>query len=273
MKRTIFDLRFAFYAMAVVLPMLVMGQETNQVAAAAAPAAAKSVNLTYWLILLVPAAIAGLKLALGEDKIPKWILPILAPVLGLVSGWLASLAGANTDPLVGAVAGAAGVGLREVIDQASKRVVNGVAQLLIGAGIAGALLCGCSTTQLDPNADPFVVQIERVETSAKATFDAVLKLDDSARPWWIANAPGFHVFCEKLREPTAIQPLLLVDGTPVPSDKLPLNRAVIWSLDNVKLGYKAGVKTSNDLDAAYSTLAALLTQANGWAMVVTNSTR
>lgn len=54
-------------------------------------------------------------------KIPKWLIPILAPVLGgLVDAAIAYGSGGTANPIVGAFLGSAGVGLREIIDQLKK---------------------------------------------------------------------------------------------------------------------------------------------------------
>lgn len=54
-------------------------------------------------------------------KIPKWLIPILAPILGGVAeAVLAYASGGTPNPALGAVLGAAGTGLREVVDQIKK---------------------------------------------------------------------------------------------------------------------------------------------------------
>jgi hypothetical protein len=68
---------------------------------------------------LVPLLIALTKLAL--PMVPKWLPPILAPLLGLVLGYVESLLTAgNFNPLNMALYGALGVWLREVVDQLKK---------------------------------------------------------------------------------------------------------------------------------------------------------
>ncbi len=75
-----------------------------------------------WQLLipvLVPVLIAGVKWLL--PKIPAVALPILAPVLGAALDIVLHYAGATgSNGLLGAVLGAAGVGLREVVDQVKK---------------------------------------------------------------------------------------------------------------------------------------------------------
>lgn len=75
------------------------------------------------ITILTPSLIAALKLAI--PKVPSWFLPILAPLLGAIQAIVFNYAGMfAADPAMGAVLGMAGVGLREVYDQAQKRITN-----------------------------------------------------------------------------------------------------------------------------------------------------
>ena len=66
--------------------------------------------------LAVPLLIAGLKW--GITKLPGWLLPIIAPILGgLLDAGIAWATGQAANPLVGAILGSAGVGVRELKDQ------------------------------------------------------------------------------------------------------------------------------------------------------------
>ena len=85
----------------------------------AAPAAAAldgitSANVVTWLTpVLVPLLLAGVKLVL--PKLPTWVIPIAAPVIGVLIDFVNSLATAHSSNfLVAAALGLAGVGLREV---------------------------------------------------------------------------------------------------------------------------------------------------------------
>lgn len=75
-----------------------------------------------WQLLipvLVPVIIAGVKWAL--PKVPPFALPILAPLLGAGLDIVLHYAGVtSSNGVLGAVLGAAGVGLREVVDQVKK---------------------------------------------------------------------------------------------------------------------------------------------------------
>jgi hypothetical protein len=83
----------------------------------AAPAPAAAVNWYQALIpLLVPILIAGLKM--GVAWIPGTLLPIIAPLLGgLADAGIAYATGAAANPMLGAMLGSAGVGVREIVDQ------------------------------------------------------------------------------------------------------------------------------------------------------------
>jgi hypothetical protein len=71
------------------------------------------------IAVAVPLAVAALKKLL--PSVPSWALPLLAPILGAAGdAVLALLAGVPVTGWQGALAGLAGVGVREVVDQAKK---------------------------------------------------------------------------------------------------------------------------------------------------------
>lgn len=66
--------------------------------------------------IVVPLIIAGVKWVL--PKIPTWLIPMLAPVLGGLMGVITNAAtAANGNLWVAAALGLAGVGVREIVDQ------------------------------------------------------------------------------------------------------------------------------------------------------------
>lgn len=74
-------------------------------------------NLVQWLTpVIVPLVIAGLKKLV--PKIPVFILPIVAPLLGIAIDYVNTLATAHSSNFLAAAAlGLAGVGVREIKDQ------------------------------------------------------------------------------------------------------------------------------------------------------------
>ena len=122
-----------------------------------APATANPA-LPGWLGLipiLVPIAIAGLKVWI--PRIPPHLLPVIAPVLGAGLEVLLNYASGAHGPgsgIAGAILGSAGVGLREIVDQAKQRVsasADRILSICLLVGLLG-LMSGCaqfSTVQTD----------------------------------------------------------------------------------------------------------------------------
>ena len=146
------------------------------------------------------------------------------------------------------------------------------AALLCLAALSATLFCflvGCAHIQ--PGNDPLVVNVERAETMAKTSFDQVLAIDNSQRAFYASNAPAFHQFCEKLRQPQSVADITSTNGAFV---TLPRCSAMLLSLDNVKLEYKAGRAGSNEVNTVLLTVTGALSEATTWLNkgVATNST-
>jgi hypothetical protein len=116
-------------AMAMVLwSISAYAQATNAPAGSGAPTAAPVADLSaVWtaaIAVVVPLLVALLKKLV--PKIPKPLLPIGATVLGVISDWLLAKAGAlpHTSLALGALAGASGVGVREILDQLKTAVMG-----------------------------------------------------------------------------------------------------------------------------------------------------
>lgn len=124
------------------------------------------------------------------------------------------------------------------------------------------LLSACSS--ITPGSDLIVVRVEQTETTGLATVNLITAQDDANRSFWITNAPAFHNFVEQLRVP------MTVTGTNG-SVTLPRGLAILQQLDNVKLAYKAGTTTSNELQTVLNTSLSILNQASAWQTIVTNS--
>lgn len=74
-------------------------------------------GLLQWLTpIIVPLVLAGFKKV--TPSAPSWLIPLLAPVIGIAIDYVNHFAtGHTTNVLLATVLGAAGVGLREVKDQ------------------------------------------------------------------------------------------------------------------------------------------------------------
>lgn len=81
------------------------------------------------LLLIIIPLLVPILVALGKSvlpKVPTWLLPILAPALGALIDYLGTLAtGGTPSPITAALYGSAGVGIRELMDQAKQRIVDG----------------------------------------------------------------------------------------------------------------------------------------------------
>ena len=127
------------------------------------------------------------------------------------------------------------------------------------AAFTAALVWLVACASLNPGADAFVVRVEQAQTAAGATFDLVLRVDNSDRGFWRTNAPAFHQFCEWLRTPQKMQ------GSNVA-------RAVALQLnvDDLKFAYKQSNTTgnSNALWTAFRVLSAVISQADSWQVII-----
>lgn len=127
---------------------------------------------------------------------------------------------------------------------------------VIGCWIVIGLFVGC--VALQPGADPLVVRAEQLETTADASFQLVVSVDNADRGFWITNAPAFHNFAEWLRAPV-----------PTPSNpNEPRGLGMILLVDSAKLSYQVNKSQSNILISAISDLTIAATQANAWATIV-----
>jgi hypothetical protein len=133
--------------------------------------------------------------------------------------------------------------------------ITSIAALFVAAVTS---ITGCASLQ--PGANPLVVRAEQAETTAKASFDLVLNLDNSNRTLFETQVPAFHNFCEWLREPQT------VEGT----NSLPRASAMLVQLDDLKLAYSSSTTTSNALLEGIVTVETAATQASSWLTVTTN---
>lgn len=118
-------------------------------------------SLQNLLMLLIP-VLVPLVIAIGKffvPKVPGWILPIVAPALGALIDYINTLvSGTNASPLIGALLGSAGVGVREIYDQVKKRMADGpkvvapvgIMLLCLGLTVGGVTGCKTADGQFDP---------------------------------------------------------------------------------------------------------------------------
>jgi len=102
------------------LPALAAG--TNDVVSPGAATPPAAGQLSLWqmaIVVLVPAIIAGVKLLL--PRLPRWVLPLLAPLIGVALDQLGRMTlGTDSNGWLAMVLGGAGTGLREIGDQLKK---------------------------------------------------------------------------------------------------------------------------------------------------------
>lgn len=100
-------------------------------------------DITGLIPVVTPVVIWAIRLAV--PKIPKMMLPILAPLVGAAADIAAYYAGlSGLAPLWGALLGAVGVWLRELVDQA-KKALGPSAALGLLLVLAAGTLAGAAT--------------------------------------------------------------------------------------------------------------------------------
>lgn len=121
--------------------------------------------------LLAPALIALVKVFV--PRIPKALLPWLAPLLGAAVDWVGQLAGLSAgNPVMGALLGAAGVAVREAVDQAKKTITNSglpaSSLLLVGMLFLALAFTGCKTKRPEGQIVSFTQRVIGIDASENA---------------------------------------------------------------------------------------------------------
>jgi hypothetical protein len=180
-----------------------------------------------------------------------------------------SLGNADLDKLLGSVSLLAGIvwkfwhwNVTPSAPAASQPAAVPINRIVSVLALTAALFLFWGCAHLQPGADPIVVNVERFETTAKPTFDLALNVDNSNRAFFATNAPQFHHLCEWLRQPQTVEQ----------TNTLPRAAAMLVSLDDVKLAYKAGRASSNEVFTVLTTAQSAVNQASSWLTVVTNQT-
>jgi hypothetical protein len=113
-----------------------------------APAAPALPPTALLITVLVPLVIAGLKKLFPQ--LPAGSLPVIAPILGGLLEYGLGQLGLNAGGTVaGAVAGGAGVGLREIVKQNSGKAPPGSVAMLCGLGSLLFLGAGCTSFHVE----------------------------------------------------------------------------------------------------------------------------
>jgi hypothetical protein len=132
--------------------------------------------------------------------------------------------------------------------------------LFTAIGLFAVAGCFNGCAPLQPGADPLVVRAEQLQTTAAASFDAVLGTEGANFGFWRTNAPGFFQFCESLKQP------VVYDSPEFGPTNVQRFIAAQLELDDAKTAYKADAtgSSSNRLAGAADALQVLLQDASGW---------
>lgn len=151
--------------MAALYPALAAGPEAGAPPAAAAPS-----SLGNWFDSLIP-VLAPLLVALIKvviPRIPKPLLPLLATGLGVALDYIGQLTGVSAgNPILGAVLGAAGVGLREALDQTKKSLAGTASVVLLFLALSFAFT-GCASKRPPGQIVSFTQRVIGIDASENA---------------------------------------------------------------------------------------------------------
>lgn len=151
------------------LPLLLLSVFAAGPEAGAPPSVAAPVSLGNWYDSLIP-VLAPLLVALIKvviPRIPKPLLPLLATGLGVALDYIGQLTGVSAgNPLLGAILGAAGVGLREALDQ-TKKSLGAVSLLVALLGLSMAFT-GCSSKRPPGQIISFTQRVIGIDASENA---------------------------------------------------------------------------------------------------------
>lgn len=182
--------------------------------------------------LVVPLLVAVFKFFL--PKLPSWTLPILATALGALLNWISTaVGGPGVGPLTATLLGAAGVGVREIIDQLKPDTKAGAATVasMVALCLFVPVFSGCNgklanggayapgTTELSTNAATGVIatnfipsqapdypfaQTEIAFDFAYSTINAVFDFEENNRAMLWSISPQIKKTLDSIR-PQAVQ--------------------------------------------------------------------
>ena len=162
---------------------------------AAAPAQTNAdpfTSLSYAIPFVSPLLVSLVKKWI--PAIPKGWLPVACATFGLLLALIEHLAtGSGVTVGQGLLLGAAGVMIREAIDQAKKASAASTVVLVM---LFSFLLGGCATSPL--------VTAQQIETGANDTLNLFVKLEYQNRAFIKKNLPAVSAFADKLVTPVEI---------------------------------------------------------------------
>lgn len=127
-------------------------------------------SLGNWFDSLIP-VLAPLLVALIKTvipRVPKPLLPLLATGLGVGLDYLGQAAGLSaSNPILGAVLGAAGVGLREALDQTKKSLAGTASVVVLFLALSFAFT-GCASKRPPGQIVSFTQRVIGIDASENA---------------------------------------------------------------------------------------------------------
>lgn len=188
------------------------------------------------------------------------LLGLVRHVLTAAGGYLVAQGLADDssiNELAGGIVTVLGVSWSIWVKWQGKKAAAGVVAMVLLAGLVAG---GC--VRLAPGEDALVVRVEQTQEIAAPTFDLVLSVDDASRDYWRTNAPGFHGFCEWLRQPIAYA------SPEFGETNVARVLMMQFQVDDLKQDYRRARASSNDLHVAWQTLQSALSQAEAWKGVI-----
>jgi hypothetical protein len=185
------------------MPVLVFAQTnapTIPTTTPATPTSGAALLITI-IPLLVPIIVALLKKLM--QFLPSWSLPILAAALGELLNFISGLLGGpSVGVLAGVALGAAGTGVREIVDQLKQKIAPGSVTPIILFALALPALSGCAggPVQVKEGSDPLVVYAEWTAENAANTIDTFLEWERKNEARLKRTNPAIHAAANNLRD-------------------------------------------------------------------------
>lgn len=196
---------------------------------------------------------------IDASTLPHWVasVAVLLTVIGTACAGYFARDHSTSDEAAGAHQASGTTSGVPVSGQGGFTLLNFV--FMLGAvSLLLIVLTGCLAPGAKLTGDPIIIRAEQTESIAYSTFDMALKIDDANRDFWKTNAPDLHKFAEYLRQPVPVtNKTIPADGRPT---TIPRGASFVLSLDTVKLAYKQGKATSNEVVTVLATVESAVTQ-------------